>query len=249
LQVTWSLAVEEQFYLTLPCVIRFVSPRRLTIVVLAGILLAPAPRVALYALWPTHILSWVVLMPCRSDALLLGVLAAIAVRNFYPFLDKHRSAVPAIAAVLAAGVLFLALKGSNPYRFAILSLGFTWLALFYCTILLYALLYRDSLLAHILRWRSLGWLGSIAYGTYLLHEFIRSFYFGSIWGHLPQGLSLAAVGVSVAALATTLAVCQLSWLVFEKPLILIGHKVGYKPAIMRSTESIVDVRVQGEVRQ
>jgi peptidoglycan/LPS O-acetylase OafA/YrhL len=249
LQVTWSLAVEEQFYLTLPCVIRFVSPRRLIIVVLAGIFLAPILRIMLYALWPTHILSWVVLMPCRWDALLSGVLAAIAVRNFVPVLGRHRWGVPTIAIVLAAGVLVLALKASNPYRFAMLSFGFTWLALFYCTVLLCALLYRDSLLAHILRWRSLGWLGSIAYGTYLLHEFIRSFYFGAIWGHLPVGLSLASTGVSLAALATTLAVCQLSWLAFEKPLILIGHKVGYKPAIMRNTDSSADVGAQGEVRQ
>jgi len=60
---------------------------------------------------------------------------------------------------------------------------------------------------------------------------------------------LAAVGVSLAALATTLAVCELSWLAFEKPLILIGHKVGYKPATMRNTESIADLGAQSYVRR
>jgi peptidoglycan/LPS O-acetylase OafA/YrhL len=249
LGVTWSLAVEEQFYLTLPCVIRFVSPRRLLTVVLIGILLAPGLRITLYALWPAHTLSWVVLMPCRADALLLGVLAAMAVRNFHSFLSKHRSALPPAAAIFAAGFLFFTVKASDPYGLPMLSFGFTWLALFYCTILLCALLYRDGPLSRILRWRSLGWLGSIAYGTYLLHEFIRSFYFGALRGHLPQGLSLAAVGVSLAALATTLAVCELSWLAFEKPLILIGHKVGYKPATMRNTESIADLGAQSYVRR
>ena len=249
LGVTWSLAVEEQFYLTLPCVIRFVSPRRLIVVVFAGIVLAPVLRIMLYALWPAHALSWVVLMPCRADALLLGVLAAVAVRHFYPFLNKHRSLLPLAVAVLAAGFLFLTVKAADPYRFGMLSFGFTWLALFYSTILLCALLFPGSFLARILRWRWLGWLGSIAYGTYLLHEFVRSFYFASLWGHLPEGLSPTAIGVSLAALATTLAVCQLSWLAFEKPLILVAHKVGYKPAIMGNTESTVDVGAQSYVRR
>jgi peptidoglycan/LPS O-acetylase OafA/YrhL len=239
LGVTWSLAVEEQFYLTLPCVIRFVSPRRLVGVVLAGIVLAAVLRVMLYALLPSHILSGVVLMPCRADALLLGVLAAIAVRNSYPFLHKHRGVLPPSVALLACGFVFLTVKASDPYRFGMLSFGFTWLALFYCSILLCSLLYRDSFLARILRWRSLGWLGSIAYGTYLLHEFVRSFYFGLIWSHLPERMSLPELSVSLLALVTTLAVCQISWRVFERPLILIGHGVRYKPAAMRNTEAIV----------
>jgi peptidoglycan/LPS O-acetylase OafA/YrhL len=249
LGVTWSLAVEEQFYLTLPCVIRFVSPRRLVGAVLTGIVLAPALRIVLYALWPARTLSWVVLMPCRADALLFGVLAAVAVRNFYPFLHKHRAVLPPAVAVLATGFLFLTVRAPDPYRFGMLSFGFTWLALLYCAILLCALLFPGSFLARILRWHWLGWLGSIAYGTYLLHEFIRSFCFGLLWGHLPEGMSLAAIGVSFGALATTLAVCELSWIAFEKPLILIGHKVGYKPAGMRSTEEIVGTGAQIHVRR
>jgi peptidoglycan/LPS O-acetylase OafA/YrhL len=231
LGVTWSLAVEEQFYLTLPCVIRFLSPRRLFVAVLSGIVLAPLLRIALYSLWPAHTLSWVVLMPCRADALLLGVLAAIAVRNFHPQLVKHRALLPPAVALLACGFLFLTVKAADPYRFPMLSFGFTWLALFYCAILMSALLYRDSLLARCLRWRSLAWLGSIAYGTYLLHEFVRSLFFGLLWSHLPEDLSVVNFSVSVLALVVTLAICRVSWRLFEQPLILIGHKVRYQQAV------------------
>jgi peptidoglycan/LPS O-acetylase OafA/YrhL len=237
LGVTWSLAVEEQFYLTLPCVVRFLTPRRLVVAVAAGIAFAPVLRITLYSLWPSHVLSWVVLMPCRADALLLGVLVAILVRNFYPLLQTHRAVLPPAALVLAFGFAILTAKAPNPYRFGMLSFGFTWLALFYTSILLCALLYPESLLARVLRWSSLGWLGSIAYGTYLLHEFVRSFYFGLTWSHLPERMSLPELSVSLLALATTLAVCQVSWRVFERPLILMGHGVRYKPAQLRSART------------
>src|ERR1700739_188454 len=51
LTVTWSLAVEEQFYLTLPLVIRILNPRQLIGALIVGILTAPILRIALHALW------------------------------------------------------------------------------------------------------------------------------------------------------------------------------------------------------
>src|SRR5260370_21839924 len=77
LTVTWSLAVEEQLYLSLPALIRFLTPRALSIPLAAGIVLAPLSRILLHAFAPSHNLSWYTLMPCRADALLLGVFRAI----------------------------------------------------------------------------------------------------------------------------------------------------------------------------
>jgi peptidoglycan/LPS O-acetylase OafA/YrhL len=42
LVITWSLAIEEQFYLTLPVLIRFLNKKSLMAVVVSGILLAPS---------------------------------------------------------------------------------------------------------------------------------------------------------------------------------------------------------------
>jgi hypothetical protein len=79
--VTWSLAVEEQFYLTLPLVVRLTSPRRLVTLLLSGVVMAPILRFACHVLRPSNYIAPYVLMPCRADALLLGVLAAVALRN------------------------------------------------------------------------------------------------------------------------------------------------------------------------
>jgi peptidoglycan/LPS O-acetylase OafA/YrhL len=230
LGVTWSLAVEEQFYLTLPALIRFVNPKRLAIAVSTGIVLAPLLRTAFYAFWRSHTMSWVVLMPCRADALLMGVLGAIVVRSSAgrEWLEARRGELRILVVVLAVGVGGLTVWWSNPYSGGMATVGFTWLALFYLSVLLCAVLYRDSWLAQMCRWRWLGWLGSIAYGTYLLHEFVRSLFFGLIWSHLPTRMSAAEFGVSVAALTCTLALCWASWVFFERPLIERGHARQYQ---------------------
>src|SRR5260370_8388880 len=81
LAVTWSLAVEEQFYLTLPLVIRFLDRRALLRFILFAIVAAPLLRLFFFHRDPAHLFAWYTLMPCRADALLLGVLGAIAARD------------------------------------------------------------------------------------------------------------------------------------------------------------------------
>lgn len=82
LTVTWSLAVEEHFYLVLPFLIWLVPKKGLPYV-LAGLILAvPLSRVILLDLYPgLGQMSSYLLSPFRADALLLGVLCAWTVRN------------------------------------------------------------------------------------------------------------------------------------------------------------------------
>jgi peptidoglycan/LPS O-acetylase OafA/YrhL len=230
LGVTWSLAIEEQFYLTLPLLMRLLNPRRLVPVLIGGIVAAPILRIALYSLWPNHFYSWFVMMPCRADALLLGVLGAVAVRdaNWRTRLENNRAALFTALAILACGFVVLTRRNADPYGFAMLTGGFTWLALFYLCILLCALFYRDGWLGRVLRCGWLVWLGSIAYGAYLLHETVRALLFGLIWGRFPSSLSFPVFCVSVLALAITLIVCRASWVFLETPLMRIGHREKYQ---------------------
>jgi hypothetical protein len=79
----WSLAVEEQFYLGLPISVRKVTRSRLPRIVLLLVLSAPILRIMLYSITPAGPNAACVLMPCRPDALLLGVTPWHGGRTFY----------------------------------------------------------------------------------------------------------------------------------------------------------------------
>src|SRR5574341_200494 len=75
LAVTWSLAVEEQFYLTLPLLIRVIPQKRLPLALCLLISLAFTIRWISAATFGES-LGIYVMMPARVDALLWGVLGA-----------------------------------------------------------------------------------------------------------------------------------------------------------------------------
>jgi peptidoglycan/LPS O-acetylase OafA/YrhL len=247
LAVTWSLAVEEQFYLTLPVLVRTLNLRRLVTVLCAGILLAPALRIALWALWPARYLSWYMLMPCRADALLLGVLGAMALRDpsWRTRLEKNRPVMMFLLAILTCGFLVMTKSYADPASFPMLSAGFSWLAAFYLVVLMCAVLYPEGWLSQSLRWRWLGWLGAIAYGVYLFHEFIRQIVFGLIWSRYPRLATLPDILTTMLALAITLVVCRLSWLYFEKPLVQRGHRLQYQFDAPAAPEPISAPEMEG----
>jgi len=229
LGMTWSLAVEEQFYLTLPVLVSLLSPRQLRRTVLAGIVLAPLLRFAIHSLWPNNWGASYVLMPCRADALLLGVFAAILLRD--PAVRERIQKTPffsVVFLVFLAGMVFLLLR-SPDYRSPLMStLGYSWLALLYVTTLVFAVTHPASTLSKILRQKWLCWLGSIAYGTYLLHQGAQRLVFRLFSIDPPVVTGIYSLLITLAALAFTLLVARISWTYFEKPLVRIGHLSHYK---------------------
>ena len=81
MSVTWSLAVEEQFYLLLPLFIRVVAPAALPWALVTVVASAPLVRGMLLASYADASLAGYVLLPARWDALFLGVLVAWALRR------------------------------------------------------------------------------------------------------------------------------------------------------------------------
>jgi peptidoglycan/LPS O-acetylase OafA/YrhL len=233
LAVTWSLAVEEQFYLTLPLLIRIVNTRRRFLAFLgAGILMAPIFRIAFHVLRPGGFFpAYFYMMPCRADALLLGVLGAVIVRDARcrAWLGGHRKLSGSILALLALGFVVLDKFFWPGFTEPVIyTIGLTWIAAFYLAALLYALSWRESFLSRCLRWSWLRWLGSIAYGVYLFHMFFLYVIYGSFWAGPPKIASFQTLCVVVLALAVTLVVCRVSWIYFEKPLVRIGHRASYQ---------------------
>lgn len=168
LGATWSLAVEEQFYLTLPLLIRLLPRRRLPAFLGVTILAALVLRILLFLVWRDHSLSRFVLMPCRADALLLGVLGAIAVRDpkSYEWLSGNRKLIGILAGVFALGIAVMTYLKASLDGVIIQTGGLTWMAGFYLCILLLAVTGPSDWIKRFLRMKWLMWLGGIAYGTY-----------------------------------------------------------------------------------
>lgn len=230
LGMTWSLAIEEQFYLTLPLLVRALSGRWLTRCVLAGVCTAPVLRIILLVIWPQNWTSRFVLMPCRADALLLGVLAAILLRDarWRAWIQRNGFGLALLISALLFGLGFLTLRSAHVAARLMQSVGYTWLALFYVSVLVFALTKPESILSRVLRAKWMGWLGAIAYGTYLLHQPILGMLFGSIWGHDPLIIGGHTLLTVVMALVVTFVIARLSWRYFEQPLIRTGHRSKYE---------------------
>jgi peptidoglycan/LPS O-acetylase OafA/YrhL len=230
----WSLAVVEQFYLILPFLIRFVSREKLPYLLAALILTAPLSRTLLFNFHPHGDFALYVLMPCRADSLLLGVLCAYAIRNerYLEFLRAHTKALYGVLTILIAGVIVMVLsRPSGPtlhQPFFAPSYGYTWLALMYSCVLLIAVTEKQGLVTWVTRIRPFGALAVITFGVYLLHMPIGFSFRWLILGLLqvPQTWWSDLV-VAFGALLITLTITSISWVFFEKRIVRWGRSFKY----------------------
>jgi peptidoglycan/LPS O-acetylase OafA/YrhL len=240
---TWSLAVEEQFYLVLPFVVLLMRPVALPWVL--GGLICLAPMLRSHWLTGDHFLSSYVLMPFRADALLLGVLCAWAVRqpDIARLLERKRSLLFAAFWLLLAGSVALAAQYQFFFHPMMMLVGFTWLALLYATALLLAVSNQESPLKRVLRLPVLRKLGDIAFGVYLLHVPIAGLLHLWIYDAVPKIETPAQFGVTLAAFVLTIIVARASFVFFEKPIIRFGHRFKFShkqdlPAMAASPQQV-----------
>jgi len=230
LRATWSLCVEEQFYLTIPLLVRSVSRRQLTAILAVIVVAAPVLRSLLQDSGRDSAGYFCyVLMPCRADALALGVLSAILVRNKRAWIVLHtrRLALIALSLVLFLGMIYMSWQGYHPYRPPMSTLGFSWVALFCTALLLFAVSTRSPIAQRFLCNPVLRKCGLIAYGSYLLHIPLLM-----IGRRVSEGaFSLSVNGTwflgGVLGLVATLIAASLCWKYFEKPLLRRGHAYQY----------------------
>jgi peptidoglycan/LPS O-acetylase OafA/YrhL len=159
LGVSWSLAVEELFYLVWPFFVRYLSVERLQIIAWVVLLGSPWLRVDFLA---RH---WIVYSNpfCRLDGLMAGALLAILVRKseFAPGRLRKPAwiafliALPLAIATAAYGIMWLTFSMA-----AIASAAFVYLGLFEPNAWFRALVTN----------RFLIYTGTISYALYLLHK-------------------------------------------------------------------------------
>jgi peptidoglycan/LPS O-acetylase OafA/YrhL len=221
---TWSLAVEEQFYLTLPLLIRKLQARGVFWMVLAALICAPLFRGILQKL---HVsMGGYVLLPARLDSLAAGVMIALLLtyrRDLIAGRERWIRCGAVILIVARVGYQYV----PNPQAIRMAFLSHTANLAVFSGILLSVLVSPGMRFTKFLAFPLMRELGNMAYSTYLFHPIFLRLVFGVLRGTDPRLQSSADLGPLLLALLITLSASWISWRFFERSLIAVGHRWKY----------------------
>lgn len=213
---TWSLAVEEHFYLVWPAIVYFMYERRLLRLTVALIGVAVIVRI-LFGLWGYPFSSIVyVCTICRMDSILVGALVAIVLHC-----PEKRLLLERWKWRIAFGTLFVFLGGYLLAKIVGFSffetVGYTAFALF-CASLINLILFLPRR-ARFLRIFDNAWcrsFGKYSYSMYLFHTpVILAVRKGLFDGPADYPL-LGALALFALSTLATFALSWVSWNIFEK---------------------------------
>jgi peptidoglycan/LPS O-acetylase OafA/YrhL len=225
LGVTWSLGVEEQFYLLLPLTI-FLLPRKyLPVLLLSLIGVAPLVRIAMLAQGQEIPVIHSQLF-CRMDVLLLGVLSAYLMRQQQArqWIVRHRRLLCWGLAACAGLLTVMIAKSWNLSSWQMTIFGYSILAVAYTLLLLVVV--AGAPIARLMNLAPLRRLGVISYGVYLLHGLVPWYAF-KFFGQTPNIDSWGAGLFLLFSICLVFVLAHLSWEYFEKPLVELGHVLKY----------------------
>ena len=231
----WSLAVEEQFYLAWPLLVRGLGRRGLVPLSVAMVVAGPAVRLALRAAELPADTAYQFTI-ARWDALAAGALLAALLREAGGSAHVRRWSVPALVTSLAAlGAVFVLARGL-PSDDRLVQVAGQSLVTVACTALL-ALALRPadaSPLARALARRPLRETGRYSYALYLAHFPIHTLLAARLGAWVtaddsPWRLARGAVHVG-AVLVLSLAAAMASWRLLERPLLRLKDRVAPRAA-------------------
>jgi peptidoglycan/LPS O-acetylase OafA/YrhL len=215
----WSLAIEEQFYLTFPWIVRLLSRRGLTIALVAMIIIAPIIRFITMEMWPDHERVQYLFTLCRIDTIAIGCLLAVVIRTIN--VDKWREPAKFVAVGLLPSIIVLAIASRLDRRSEFDRVfGYTIVAIGCAAIVSLVILSRDQHSTFPLRMKWLTYLGKLCFGLYLLHRPAdtivtalahRAHFDHELWLLIPK------VGVAIAF-------ASISWRLIERPFLKLKSK-------------------------
>ena len=213
---SWSLSIEEQFYLLWPAALVLLGRRKALWTALGLIVTAPAIRVL------SHVLITGKLGPIenfmfhmRVDSLMFGCALAMIYRN--PGFARFAKRILKWPAVLTALVFFFLASGYLNQRFQgyyMLPFGYTLESIAISYLLLYFVTKPGSIGGKLLNTKALVHIGLISYSLYLWQQL-----FLAPALEAPNHWSTALLGKFPFNLAAAFLAAELSWHMVEKPML------------------------------
>jgi peptidoglycan/LPS O-acetylase OafA/YrhL len=208
---TWSLAIEEQFYVTWPFALVLLTRRRVDRrVVAAGLLVAALGLAVLSAGWgavPPLGLSRRGLVIVSTYARAVPILLGCAIALVPEYAVRARERLVGIAGIAGALIVFVIRRDPSTFHFKV---GYVAFALFVAAALAHVVHAPDGAIARALVNRPLVAIGRVSYGIYLFH--VPVILFLSWESPVPLGIASGVV-----AIAATAALTVWSWFVVERP--------------------------------
>ena len=209
---TWSLAIEEQFYLLFPLVVYLTPPRLLGRLLVGLLLICPIARIVSFVGFDNN-LAYYVLMPLRADILAVGAL--IAWMEFYRVpTPKAARAVFWITALFFPAFAVL-IGTNNDYHMALW--GHTYLVILFGSMMSLVLGLQGSPALRFLRGRTLSFFAHISYALYLVHVNVLFLTFLALGYRGHDVTTRPGVLLTALSFAISVVMCGISYRYFELP--------------------------------
>lgn len=213
---TWTLSIEQQFYLLWPFAMIFIlsfRPRKAFLIIFSMIFSIvawrlylyniDAPDARIYAGFDTH-----------SDGLVIGTALAFGGNNLCKLISKFW--------MLSSAYIIFVLSTKTGDSIAASSIGFLVTSLASASLIAKIVTEQDSILVKILKFRPIAFLGMISYGFYLWHYSVIKIMlysgndqFGAFFGSFEHAREVMLAATFMITLVLTL----LSWYLVEKPIL------------------------------
>jgi peptidoglycan/LPS O-acetylase OafA/YrhL len=234
---TWTLALEEQFYILWPALVMAVGQKRLIKTCLLVVALAFCARDGLFFGAPYSLY----ILPSRCDGFALGGLLAAMLKSVERGTPRHRQITRAFLSIFVASTGYI---GHAFYRQGMIGFlglptpaapGATMLAvnLFYFGLVGTVVCTHGHRALAPLRLRPLAYLGQISYGIYMYH-------YMTYWALDGFGAGFndkQSWDINILKVAATLVLSMLSWELIERPILSLKDKFRYRPRVAHRPEA------------
>ena len=217
---TWSLAVEEQFYLVWPAIVLLI--RKPKILLAVAIIALIGVGLARYVIWSfqVHDLAYASLYTfTRIDGLCIGCILALLMQINPGFLKKYTTHIVLLMAGINFAFYFLNNQSSQTLPY-LAFVGYTTFAVLFGILVYEAVMAESKIIQFIFNNNILKFFGKISYGLYVYHwpvyillfPFFQKILFEN--GYLAYNYSETGSAIIVTALSVLLSL--LSYHYFEK---------------------------------